>query len=96
MDLIEIRAQIDIIDDQIIGLLAKRSSLVSAAGKLKKDEAGVRDPKRVEQVIGKIRTKAAAAGLDPMIGEEIYRTIIGCFVRMELREHAESGGNPVR
>ena len=96
MDLIEIRAQIDILDDQIVGLLAKRSGLVSAAGKLKKDEAGVRDPKRVQQVIEKIRARAAAAGLDPMIGEEIYRTIIGCFVSKELRELTVGRGNPVQ
>ncbi len=88
MELLETRRQIDLIDSEIINLLAKRAALVSAAGKLKKDEQGVRDPKRVEQVIEKVKAKASAAGLDPAIAEEIYRTIIGCFVRKEMKEFA--------
>jgi isochorismate pyruvate lyase len=89
MNLDEIRQRIDSIDSEIIDSLSKRAELVSAAGRLKKDERGVRDPKRVEQVIEKVRTKASAAGLDPAIAEEIYRTILGCFIGKELREFTE-------
>jgi phosphinothricin acetyltransferase len=85
----EIRQKIDSIDTDIINLLSKRAGLVSAAGKLKKDEKGVRDPKRVEQVIEKVKAKASAAGLEPVIAEEIYRMIIGCFVRREMKEFTE-------
>ena len=85
----EVRREIDAIDYEIIGLLAKRAGLVAAAGRLKKDEHGVRDPKRVEQVIDKVRAKASSAGLDPSIAEEIYRTIIGCFVRKEMADFTD-------
>ncbi|MBI1811427.1 MAG: chorismate mutase, partial [Nitrospirae bacterium] len=47
---------------------------------------GVRDPKRVEQVINKVKTRAAEAGLDPYIAEQIYKTIISCFIDRELKE----------
>jgi ubiquinone/menaquinone biosynthesis C-methylase UbiE/chorismate mutase/quercetin dioxygenase-like cupin family protein len=94
MDLSDIRNRIDRVDGEIIKLLARRAGLVSAAGKLKKDEEGVRDPKRVEQVIGRVREKAAAAGLDPAIAGEIYRTIIGCFIRSELRDFTSGSGDP--
>ncbi len=86
MELLEIRKQIDSLDSDIITLLSKRAELVSAAGKLKKDEQSVRDPKRVEQVIEKVKAKASAAGLDPAIAEKVYRTIIDCFINQELRE----------
>jgi len=89
MNLEDIRRNIDSIDNDIIKLLSRRAGLVSAAGKLKKDEKSVRDPKRVEQVIEKVKTKASAAGLDPEIAEEIYLTIIGCFVRREMNEFSE-------
>lgn len=89
VNLDEIRQQIDSTDSDIIKLLSKRAELVSAAGRLKKDEKGVWDPKRVEQVIEKVKAKASAAGLDPVIAEEIYRTIIGCFVRREMKEFTE-------
>jgi len=91
MNLEDIRRNIDSIDSDIINLLSKRAGLVSAAGKLKKDEKSVRDPKRVEQVIEKVKAKALAAGLDPLIAEEIYRTIIGCFVRREMDDFTERG-----
>ncbi len=99
MDLTRIRKNIDDLDSMIITLLAKRADLVSAAGQLKKNEQGVRDPKRVEQVIEKVRGRAEAAGLDPAIAEEIYRTMIGCFMRKELKEFGErerqtKEGNP--
>lgn len=88
MELGEIRKKIDAVDGEIIALLAGRAELVRAAGSLKKDEEGVRNPKRVEQVIGKIREKAISAGLDAPMAEEIYRAIIGCFIRQELQQFA--------
>ena len=91
MELDEVRRKIDDVDTQVIALLAQRASLVSAAGKLKKDEQGVRDPKRVEQVINTVKAKAAAAGLDPAIAEKTYRTLIDCFIQRELSEFSRKG-----
>lgn len=68
---------------------SKRAGPVSAAGKLKKDEQSVRDSKRVERVIERVKAKALTAGLDPDITAEIYRTIILCFVRKEMKEFTE-------
>jgi isochorismate pyruvate lyase len=86
VDLKTIRQKIDTVDSAIIQLLSQRAELVSAAGMLKKDEQGVRDPNRVEQVILKVRTVAVEAGLAPDIAETIYRTIINCFIAQELKE----------
>lgn len=86
MEMERIRNEIDAVDGDIIALLARRAELVRAAGRLKKDEQGVQDPKRVEQVIGNVRERAASTGFDPSIAEEVYRTIIGCFIRSELKQ----------
>ncbi len=86
MILHEVRERIDRIDSEIIKLLSQRSELVAEAGKLKKDEAAVRDRGRAEKVIGDIRRKALDSGLDPEIAEEIYRTAIQCFIQKELME----------
>lgn len=95
MTLEEIRRQIDGIDSKIIGLLSERGRLVTAAGKLKNDEEGVRDPKRVGQVIERARARAAEAGLPPEFAERIYRTIIDCFVGKELQELRDKQDRPV-
>lgn len=86
MDLQEIRNGIDGIDDQIVALLARRAAYVSEAGTLKRGEQGVRDAKRMEQVLEKVKARAAKLGLAAAIAEEIYTTIIKCFVAEELKE----------
>ncbi len=86
MELEKIRRHIDDIDSMIIRLLAKRADMVSAAGKFKKNAQAVRDPKRVEQVIEKVRAKALSTGLSPETAERVYRTIIECFIDKELLE----------
>ncbi len=96
MELAEIRRRIDDIDSSIIKLLAQRSTLVSVAGKLKKDEEEVRAAGRVEKVINNVREKAAHAGLDPLIAERIYRTIIDCFIDKEMKEFRAGSDIPVK
>ncbi len=86
MDLTKIRKNIDDLDSMIIMLLAKRQDFVSAAGRLKKKEESVGDPKRVEQVIERVRAKAVEKGLAPEIAEKIYKTVIDCFIQKELSE----------
>ena len=86
MDLTRVRKNIDDLDSMIITLLAKRADMVSAAGRLKKNDEGVRDPKRVEQVIERVRARALEKGLNPEIAERTYRTIIACFIDKELQE----------
>jgi isochorismate pyruvate lyase len=89
MNIKEIRSKIDQIDSEIIELLSKRSSLVSYAGKSKKTHSAVRDPERVEAVIKHVKKKAVISGLDPVIAERIYRMIIDCFIRKEMKEFQE-------
>ena len=87
MKIKEIRTEIDKVDSEIIKLLSKRSSLVSAACSLKRSDYAVRDPERVESVISRVKHKAGKSGLDPVIAEKIYRHIIDCFIRKEIKAY---------
>ena len=91
-----IRAEIDQIDSEMIELLAKRSWLVSTAGKLKKTKASVHDSKRVEQVISGIKEKAVNSGLDPKIAEQIYRSIISVFINKDLDEFRQGQNSSIK
>jgi isochorismate pyruvate lyase len=86
--LAEVRARIDAIDADLVGLLADRESLVRAAAAFKADAAAVRAPDRVEQVITAVRERAAAAGLSPTVAEAVWRAMIAAFVDLELDQHA--------
>lgn len=82
----EIRGKIDLIDKEIIKLLAKRSTFVKQAAEFKITSTDVKAPKRVEQVIQKVRDLAKSEGLEPDIAEKTYRTLIKCFIDYEMKE----------
>ncbi|MEW2146338.1 chorismate mutase [Micromonospora vinacea] len=85
--LTEIRARIDELDRELVGLLARREALVRQAAPLKSDGQAVRAPDRVAQVVARVRTSATGAGADPDLIERIYRGMIQAFIDMETDEH---------
>ena len=86
----EVRANIERIDEQIVQLIAERGRFVAQAAAFKKSADGVRDTKRVEAVIQRVRAKASEHGADAEMIEALYREMIRRFVDMEMREF-ESG-----
>ncbi|MEV5300820.1 chorismate mutase [Amycolatopsis methanolica] len=91
--LTEVRARIDALDAELVGLLAARQSLVRAAAAFKTDSRAVRAPGRVEQVVAAARERAVAAGLAPEVAEAVWRAMIGAFIELELGEHARPAGD---
>ena len=87
----EVRANIDRIDMEIIRLIGERTKYVKEASSFKKDEEGVKAPKRVEEVISKVRRKADEYGADADMIEALYREMIARFVHMEMSEFILAG-----
>lgn len=79
----EVRENIDRIDKDLIRLMAERSIFVNQAARFKKTEADVEAPKRVEQIITKVRSLANEVNLNPDIAESVYRTMITAFIEQE-------------
>lgn len=82
----EVRNNIDKIDNDIIKLIAKRSTYVAQAANFKKSESGVKAPARVEAVIAKVREKADLYGANPDMVEALYREMIARFINMEMHK----------
>ena len=85
-DLSEVRKNIDKLDDKIIKLISKRSGFVKEASRFKTSESGVKDPARVEKVLEKIKNLAVKYDMNPEIAREVYKTMIDCFINMEMGE----------
>lgn len=85
----EVREEIDFIDHQIVKLISDRGSYVEQAAKFKKDTKDVKAPKRVEAVIQKVRIIADENNVNPDIVEQVYRTMISCFINHELIHHSK-------
>jgi isochorismate pyruvate lyase len=83
----EVRANIDRLDRQIVTLLAERGAYVQQAAHFKKTTDDVKAPRRVEQVIAKVTALAGELGANPIVTEQVYRSMIFAFIDAELAEH---------
>lgn len=84
-----IRQDIDIIDYQIVELLAKRTQLVSIVGSLKNKQDAVRDNRREEEILSRVRQNALKKGVDPELIEKVFQMFFEHFVA--LQEKQQSG-----
>ena len=76
-DLKLLRREIDAIDEQILGFLAKRAKICEEVGTSKKmDGLPVHDAKREEEVFKRVRERAVELGLSPIQVEAVYREIV--------------------
>ena len=83
-DLSQVRVEIDRVDNALIDTIAERFGYVERAWQIKLglgQEANV--PWRNQQVIDKVRTRAAAKGLPPDLAEALWRQMIGWFIQYE-------------
>ena len=86
----EVRSNIDRIDNEIIKLIAERTDYVKQASSFKKSKDGVKAPKRVQEVIQKVRERAVEYGANSDMVEALYREMISRFVSMEMDEFKKS------
>ena len=82
-----LRAQIDAIDVDLIGLLVTRSRYIDRAVSLKKTEnLPARTTARVAQVLDKVRATATEKGLDPALATTLWSEIIEWSIQREIKE----------
>jgi isochorismate pyruvate lyase len=87
-NLLEVRANIDRLDHEIIRLMAERGRYVAEAGRFKANPAAVSAPARVEEIIAKVRGIARENGLAEGVAERSYRAMIAAFEDYERDEWA--------
>lgn len=85
-NMVELRAEIDELDRQLIALLVKRASYIDRAIDLK-SAVGLqaRIKTRVDEVVANVRTLAKAQGLDPNLAEALWTRIIDWSIAREER-----------
>ncbi len=81
----EVRAGVDALDRTLVDLLAVRQGYMEAAARLKPDRARVHDAERIEEVVAKVKARAAEAGLSPAIAEPVWRLLIDRCIAHELQ-----------
>ena len=79
----EVRAEIDRIDQSLVDLIGERFAYVDRAWQLKQSPAEARVLWRIQQVIDKVRARAADKGVPPDLCEALWRQMIGWFIQYE-------------
>ncbi len=87
----DLRAEIDRIDAALVKLLSERAGYIDRASELKPDLGlPARIDERVEEVLAKVRTRAASEGLDPGLVDALWRRLIDWSIAREEAVIGES------
>jgi isochorismate pyruvate lyase len=81
----EIRKEIDRIDQHIIALIGERFEYVKEIVNFKSNADDVKAKARYNEVFENRRMWATAHGLDPLVVEEIYKTLVHYFIDEQMK-----------
>ena len=81
----KIRVKLDKIDDSLLILIKKRTSLVKKVLKLKKFKYQIVDKKRIKKILHRIKIKSISNSIDPRITNRIWANMIKSYIDYEKR-----------
>jgi chorismate mutase len=80
-----LRKKLDFVDNSLLKILKKRSSLVKEVLKLKKYKSEIVDKKRIDFILKKIKKKSVQNKIDPKITNKIWKSMIWSYIDFERR-----------
>lgn len=87
----EVRHAIDILDHEIVTLLARRMRYIDAAARIKPQRDQVRDEPRKAEVLAKVAATAKEAGLPLDLAASLYEQLVEYSIAHELVRFDERG-----
>lgn len=88
--MVDIRAEIDRLDRQVVALLGQRFAYVKAASKFKTSETTVRAPERLQAMLQQRRAWAEEERLDADVVEKMYQDLVNHFIDEEMKHWQQS------
>tara|TARA_Y100001968_G_scaffold64470_1_gene55203 strand:+ start:66 stop:350 length:285 start_codon:yes stop_codon:yes gene_type:complete len=82
----EVREEIDLIDRELVLLLARRQKCIEMAAMVKNDKNLIIDNERIEEVIAKVTKFGDSCGLEKEISEPLWRKLIDLSIQHEFKE----------
>ena len=80
-----IRKKLDQIDNQLLAIIKKRTSLVNEVIKLKENKSEIVDQKRITSILKNIKIKSIKNNIDPKITNRIWRNMIWSYINYERK-----------
>ena len=80
-----LRVKLDMLDNELLRLIKKRSNLVNEVLKVKIHKKEIIDQKRINFILKKIKAKSKQLKIDPKITSRIWKNMIWSFIDYEKR-----------
>ena len=81
----KIRFELDKLDDSLIKIIKKRTSLVKKVLALKEKKNQIIDQKRIRLILKNVRKKSISNKIDPKITNRIWKNMIWSYIDYEKR-----------
>lgn len=81
----EVRAEVDVLDRELVMLLARRFDYMRAAARIKPDRDMVRDEARKAEVIANVRAEAVRLGVPEALVGEMWEQLVEASIAYELK-----------
>ena len=81
----ELREEIDLLDNELLSLFAKRFKFIEDAALIKNNINEIRDNARIEKIVSRVRDLAKTNNLSEDIIEELWRFIIELSIKHEKK-----------
>ena len=84
-EILKIRIKLDKLDDKLLSLIKKRTSLVDQVLINKKYKKDIIDRKRIKIILKNIKIKSRKKKLDTKISHRIWKSMIQAYIDYEFR-----------
>ena len=84
-NILKIRKKLDILDNQLLSIIKKRTNLVNQVIRNKKFKKDIIDKKRISVILKNIHRKSKNRNIDPKITNRIWKSMINAFIDYEYR-----------
>ena len=81
----KIRSELDRLDNKLIKIIKKRTSLVKRVLALKERKNQIVDKKRIKLILKNIKNKSIKNNIDPKITYKIWKNMIYAYIDFERR-----------
>ena len=84
-EILKIRKKLDLLDNNLLDLIKKRTYLVNGVLKNKKFKKEIVDKKRILIILKNIQKKYKKKKIDPIVTKKIWKSMINAFIDYEFR-----------
>ena len=81
----KLRNQLDSLDDSLLKIIKKRTTIVKKVLKLKEYKSQIVDKKRIKIILNRIKKKSIKNKIDPKITNHIWKNMIKSYIDYERR-----------